>query len=517
MRHASTDGNARTFVDIAASLLAVAVAPVFPLLSLLGCGDAPANPASSPDTPLDAGSEAAPDAGSPPAPDAGEEPDARTDGSASSHVKWNPGHYGLTYGPILRYGQAINTSELDTLGGKSAIVGYKSLLYWAALDLGAVTFTASVGGATSGALTSTSTSGGGGAGEALTNGTYWFSFADGSYRKVTLSGTSSSWSGALAAGSITTAYVYQFSQIDEHLSYLRTKLDVPRHYALTVLPGTFTSPGLSSDVIPNYILTDPAMGPSPTPGSYGWWGGKGNGNTATAALHRSAVNERWIALVKALGAYFDSEPYFEAFVVQEDSWEEGALSTNGCPDYSNHAYVENLESFLSAAVGAFPHTNVVQQNSWVGVATDAQELAEWMTKNRVAPGNADTWGQSYIKAKGIAEGLPWGVAAYAGVVSPGSTWPTPYDMRPVIRYMPDVEAPDMGLFGGIGGGPFTPADLVAALDQTLGASHVFWSIIPDKTTGILPPNDGGQVWWTNLCAFLASHPLTSTGYPSAYP
>jgi hypothetical protein len=484
---------------------------------VLGCGDAPAAPTSSQTDPFDSGVEAAADAGPLPAPDAAVKPEAGTDGSVASHVKWNPGHYGLTYGPILRYGQAINASELDTLGGKSAIVGYKSLLYWAALDLGPVTFTASVGGATSGALTSTTTTGGGGAGQTLTNGTYWFSFSDGSYRKVTLDGSASSWSGALAAGGITSAYVYQFSQIDEHLAYLKTKLDAPRHYALTVLPGTFTSTGSSKDVLPNYIITDPAMGPSPTPGSYGWWGGKGNGNTSAAALHRSAVNDRWIALVKALGAYFDPEPYFEAFVVQEDSWAEGALSTNGCPDYSNSAYLQSLKSFLSAAVAAFPHTNVVQQNSWVGVATDAQELADWMTKNRVAPGNADTWGQSFIAAKGIAGSLPWGVAAYAGVVSPGSKWSPPYDMRPLIRYMPDVEAPDVGLFGGIGGGPFTPADLMNALNQTLEASHVFWSIIPDKTTGILAPNDAGQVWWTNLCAFLASHPLTSSAYPPAYP
>jgi hypothetical protein len=440
------------------------------------------------------------------------------DGAPPGHaIKWHPGHYGLTYGPILRYGGAINSSEIASLSGKSAIVGYKAYLYWAALDLGPVTFTASVGGASSGTLTSTTTKGGGGAGQALTDGTYWFAFSDGSYRKVTLAGSGCSWSGALAKGATTTAYVYQFAQIDQQIAQLQTKLDAPRQYALTVVPGSFTNTGLGNDMLPNYIITDPAMGPSPVSGSYGWWGGKGNGNTAAAATHRSAVNARWIALVQALGAYYDEEPSFEAFAVQEDSWAEGALSTNGCPDYSNAAYVASLKSFLSAAVAAFPHTNVVQQNSWVGVATDAQELADWMTQNRVAPANADTLGQAYTTSKGIAAALPWGVAAYAGVVVPGSNWSPAYDMRPLIRYMPDVEAPDLGLFANIIGGPSTPADLVAALDQTLQASHVFWTIIPDGTTGIAPPNDKGQAWWSNLCTFLASNPLTHTAYPPKYP
>jgi hypothetical protein len=64
------------------------------------------------------------------------------------------------------------------------------------------------GGASFGTLTSTTTKGGGGAGQALADRTYWFAFSDGSYRKVTLAGSSCSWSGALAKSATTTAYVY---------------------------------------------------------------------------------------------------------------------------------------------------------------------------------------------------------------------------------------------------------------------------------------------------------------------
>jgi hypothetical protein len=506
---------------------------LLPLLAMGACTASGAGPGAA-DTPEDGGSnteEGGVDAGS--GTDAGTDAraghaDGAVEGAVSSdasdgatgsgaHVKWHPGHYGLTWGQPRAYGDPVDTGEMDTLSGKSAIVGYKAWIYWSALDLGSVSFASSVGGSTSGTLTAASTQGDGGAGMALTDGTYWLAFSDGSYRKVTLAGNDVSWTGALGAGSITGAYVYQFAQIDAYLSYLETKLDVPRHFVLSVAPGVFNGTTLDDSVLPNYILTDPAMGPSPVSGSYGWWGGTGNGNTATAALHRTALNDRWTALVKAIGAFYDGEPYFEGFAQQEDSWEEGALSTNGCPDYSNSAYLANMRTFLSAAVAAFPHTNVIEQNSWVGVATDAQELEDWMTKHRVAPGEADTVGASAIQAGGIAGALPWGVAAYLGVVANGSSWSPPYDMRPMIRYMPDVEAPDMGAFGGLGGQSFSPSDLLSALNDTLQASHVFWDMIPDGATDILPPNDNGQAWWSNLCAFLAAHPLTHTTYPQVYP
>lgn len=59
----------------------------------------------------------------------------------------------------------------------------------------AVTFTASVGGATSGTLTA-----------AITNSTYEFVFSNGDVRTVTVTGgTSASWTGALTAGTVTTA------------------------------------------------------------------------------------------------------------------------------------------------------------------------------------------------------------------------------------------------------------------------------------------------------------------------
>jgi len=41
-------------------------------------------------------------------------------------------------------------------------------------------------------------------------------------------------------------------------------------------------------------------GPSRLPEVYGWWGGKGNGVTAVAALHRTAVMEGGSSFMKSL-------------------------------------------------------------------------------------------------------------------------------------------------------------------------------------------------------------------------
>jgi hypothetical protein len=67
-----------------------------------------------------------------------------------------------------------------------------------------VTFTGSVGGATSGTLTAS-----------ITNTTYNFCFSNGENRSVTVtSGTSCSWTGALSAGTITTAFVQPWTTND---------------------------------------------------------------------------------------------------------------------------------------------------------------------------------------------------------------------------------------------------------------------------------------------------------------
>jgi hypothetical protein len=68
-----------------------------------------------------------------------------------------------------------------------------------------LTFTASVGGATSGTLTASPF--------AVTNGTYVFTFSNGNVRTVTVVGSACTWTGALTAGAVTMATTPSFAYV----------------------------------------------------------------------------------------------------------------------------------------------------------------------------------------------------------------------------------------------------------------------------------------------------------------
>jgi hypothetical protein len=374
--------------------------------------------------------------------------DARTEagGATSAAIKWNPGHYMASDG-IVSPGATIANSdflpyELGAIQGFDDIVGYRMFITWASLESG--------------------------------------------------------------------YGVYDFSLVTSVLSYLETQLGTPRHLVVVVLPGQFssTAPGTSYSVVPEYILTDPQYGPSPVAGSYGWWGGSNNGNTWAAALHRLAapgqesVNDRWIKLHQALGNAFNSEPYFEAIMFQEDSWVVGAAANDHDPTWSEANYVTNLESTLTATLAAFPNTSVIEENSYLETATPTQDFEQWMIQHRVAPGAADTFGQTYITANhGVPNG--WGMSAYFGLTASGSTYSGP-DYRPTMPSMVDVEGPDLACFGGSG---YTPQDICDALNMSYHSSHAFWTYCGT------PP----AAKWSTLATTLQECPLVNTGYPANYP
>ena len=205
---------------------------------------------------------------------------------------------------------------------------------------------------------------------------------------------------------------YDFSQISALLSYLKTHFNKPKHLVLVVMPGKFASTDARA-AIPNYIANNPMYGPSPIAGSYGWWGGKGNGVTAVAALHRPAVMERWIKLHEKLGEAFNGDPNFEAIMFQEDSWVNGASMNNGAPDWNGATALANWENLIAATTAAFPNTNVIVENTWLDRPLRTQQLEDFMLQHRVAPGTMDTYGQTWVDQHGGALNN-WGLNEYIG-------------------------------------------------------------------------------------------------------
>ena len=299
---------------------------------------------------------------------------------------------------------------------------------------------------------------------------------------------------------------YDFSQISALLSYLKTHFNKPKHLVLVVLPGKFANSD-ARGAIPNYIANNPMYGSSPVAGSYGWWGGKGNGVTSAAALHRPAVMERWIKLHEKLGAAFNGDPNFEAIMFQETSWLIGASMSNHAPDWNGATSLANWENLVAATAQAFPNTSVIVENSWLDLPVRTQQLEDFMLQHRVAPGTMDTYGQTWVTANGGALNN-WGLNEYIGRPSGGSPALGP-DMRSRMHSMVFIEAPNLGVYTSKTG--YTPADICVALNKSYASSHAFWTYLGNNNTSRPSAN------WSNVLKTINSCPLTNTGYPLIYP
>jgi hypothetical protein len=371
-------------------------------------------------------------------------PPAPTGGGG--HIKWNPGHY-MASGGVVRGGASSSFMqwELPNLNNQDAIIGYRMMITWGALE--------------------------------------------------------------------PTPGNYDFSVIDATLAQLKTAYNKPKHLVIMLwLYGQWQLGGNNDgNIIPTYILQNPIYGPSPVSGSYGWWGVHNNGASTglyAPALYTQPVMDRLIALVQALGRHLDGDPYFEGLFIQEDAAVMQAAGAGGSSDprYSDGAWVTQLERLLSASTAALPHTSVLLANTWLARAAPTIALEQWMDANRIAASSADTVGQSAISTYGVNNLLSWGILTYLGGAQYGGS-----DMRPNMTSMMDIEEPDMvgGYFSKYGG-PFTPLDIINALNQTYYASHAFWTYLSGS-------NFPAAVQWPALAATCAANPLTHTGYPANYP
>jgi hypothetical protein len=307
--------------------------------------------------------------------------------------------------------------------------------------------------------------------------------------------------------------VYNFSLLDQVMKTLKTGLDTPKRLVLVILPGTFSGgdPGTNdASSLPTYLRQDAAYGSSPTAGNYGWWHYPNGGYCA--AIYRQAVMDRFIALMQAVGEHFDGEPNFEAIMIQEDAWMSQRF--NQAPDYSTAAFTKQLKRLLTSMTAAFPHTSVVMQATWNGTKSNSTDFERWMIANRIAPSAADTVGQSALNDNYNL--LSWGLQAYvAGGTLPDGT--ALADLRPQAAAMMDVEQFDMvGNYFQKWGGPYSPQDILEALNKTYQASHAFWSYFAGTEiyrNGTVPT----AAKWSNLAPFLEANPLKRTAYPANYP
>ncbi len=373
--------------------------------------------------------------------------------SGGAHViKWNPGHY-MDSESVIRPGSTVSNViyELNDLNNQDAVLGYRVNVTWGALE--------------------------------PTEGNY------------------------------------DFSVLDAILAKLKTAYNKPKRLVIYMWLYNNGAMGKKNDgsTIPLYIQQNQIYGPSPVSGSYGWWGQNAN-NASTGmyapAIYTQPVMDRLIALVQALGQHYDADPNVEAIDFQEDATIAQCASAYGVdPRYSDANWLAQLERLLPAATAAFPHTSVIMDNSWFDRPPPGVALQQWMAANRIAPGSADTLGQSMIDASGYAH-LSIGMQTLMGQATQygGTT-----DLRPVTRAMLAVEGPDIfGSYYTSKGGPFTPLDILNAVNKTYWASHVFWThLVGTEFSRGLPVPAAAK--WSNLVQTITANPLIHTDYPKNYP
>ncbi len=273
-------------------------------------------------------------------------------GTSSGKIKWNPGHYMASY-TVLFGGRSPSfiQAETDDLNNQDAIVGYRMLVTWAALE--------------------------------PTEGNYDFSAIDATLQRLK------------------TAY-----NKPKHLVIM---LWTYGQHPYSSNGDTRVIPSyIQQD--PKYGAS-PVSG---SYGWWGQRASVSSNGTYAPALYYPPVNDRLIALVQAMGQHLDNDPNVEALFFQENSTIVAAANTAPKdPHYNDNAYLAQTQRLLSAATAAFPHTSVIMGNSWLYEQPATVALQQWMLTHRIATGSADSFGQSSIDAKGTRI-LSWSLRSYIG-------------------------------------------------------------------------------------------------------
>ncbi len=274
-------------------------------------------------------------------------------GPTSGKIKWNPGHYMASYGVV--YGGRANSyefmqSEADGLNNQDAIVGYRMLITWGALE--------------------------------PSEGNYDFTAIDFILKRLKT---------AYNKPKRLVIMLWQYGQgqlHDNDSSVIPLYVQQNSKYGASPASGSYGWWGQTS----NGVST----------GMY------------APALYSAPVMDRFIALVQALGQHLDGDPNVEAVFFQENSTiVQAANYAPKDPRYTDDAFLGQSERLLTAATAAFPHTSVIMGNSWLFGQSATVALQQWMLTHRIATGSADSFGQSSIDSKGTAI-LSWSLRSYIG-------------------------------------------------------------------------------------------------------
>lgn len=175
--------------------------------------------------------------------------------------------------------------------------------------------------------------------------------------------------------------VYDFSEIRSDLANLAK---INKQLVLAVQAESFIT---YDKLVPGYLLTSEYDG-----GVYPIKTGKGY----NVAYYNSKVQDRMIALVKALAKEFDSNPNLEAITFEETSpsrtdteWNQAHLTN----------YIDGMMNIAVAAKKAFHNTNVIQYVNYP--ETSLPYIVSTLMTNGVGMGGPDVYRNNPYLAKGV--------------------------------------------------------------------------------------------------------------------
>ncbi len=140
--------------------------------------------------------------------------------------------------------------------------------------------------------------------------------------------------------------VYNFSRIESELALAKGQ---GKQLMIQINDRTFWKNW--PDCVPDYLINDPI-----------YKGGQSHiGIKCTALRWVPSVQDRLIALYRALGQKFNGDPNFEAIFVEEDGVETAG---DNMSLYSSRGYTDQEKRGMDALAASFPNTQVFKFLSW---------------------------------------------------------------------------------------------------------------------------------------------------------
>jgi hypothetical protein len=260
--------------------------------------------------------------------------------------------------------------------------------------------------------------------------------------------------------------VYDFSSIDAYLTKLKS-LPVTKRLVIRVMDRRFNTTS-TSGIVPDYLRSEAI-----------YKGGIIQTKTGYAArLWEQPVMDRLIALYRAMGARYDSDPHFEGIASEETT-----LSLKSIPaGYSNSALGAQYERLAATVRPAMPRTNLFLYTNFIGSDSVMSELIQSLVAPQVAAGGSN------VKPNAMTLGQ----RVWTGALGA--------DYRGLLALSSSVERAELG--------NFTAKQINDFAYNTLQVNYLFWVRAGSGTSQ--------QKWSTGVLPFLRTNPPIRTSCPASY-